>query len=156
MGITPRSYSDDAYQALKSKIIEGDLDFGSRLHIRDLAEEFGVSSTPIREALNRLSESGLAEITAHKGVFVVNPSEQDVKELCKARLCLELCMAEAVIQNVTPKEIEMLCELATQTIYETSPLGIHDYYIEIAGDRVLQRLYGQVQGSPWCAIYQGN
>jgi DNA-binding GntR family transcriptional regulator len=146
MGIKLRSYSDDAYQVLKSKIIEGDLDFGSRLHIGDLAEELGVSSTPVREALNRLSESGLAEITAHKGVFVVDPCERDVKELCEARLCLELCMAEAVIQNITPNQINILCELTTQTKYEMASFGVHDYCAEIAGNRVLQRLYSQVQG----------
>jgi DNA-binding GntR family transcriptional regulator len=146
MGINPHSYSDEVYLAIKSKIIEGELDFASRLHIRELAKELGVSSTPVREALNRLSTSGLAEITAHKGVFVVDPCEQDVKELCETRLCLELFMAEAVVRNVTPEQIDKLRWLTTQTYYETSSIGIHDYYVQIAGNRVLQRFYSQVQG----------
>jgi len=146
MGITPRSYSDDVYLAVKSKIIEGELDFGSRLHIRGLAEDLGVSSTPVREALNRLSASGLAEITAHKGVFVVDPCERDVKELCDARLCLELHMAEAVIQNATPQEIDKLRWFTTQSLDGLSASGLHDYYAQIAGNRVLQRLHSQVHG----------
>ncbi len=146
MGITPRSYSDDVYLAVKSKIIEGELDFGSRLHIRELAEDFGVSSTPVREALNRLSESRLVEIIAHKGVFVVDPYEGDVKELCEARLCLELHMAEAVIQNATSQEIDKLRWFTTQPLDELSASGLHDYCAQIAGNRVLQRLHSQVQG----------
>lgn len=146
MGIKPHSYSDEAYQALRSKIIEGELDFGSRLHIKDLAEELGVSSTPVREALNRLSTTGLAKINAHKGVFVMTPSVQDVKEMCKARLCLESCMAEEVIQNATDEQIEQLRWLSTQTSYESSTMGVHDYYATLASNSVLQRFYEQVQG----------
>jgi DNA-binding GntR family transcriptional regulator len=146
MGITPRSYSDDVYLAVKSKIIEGELDFGSRLHIRDLAEELGVSSTPVREALNRLSASGLAELTPHKGIFVVDPCEEDVKELCDARLGLELHMAEAVIRNATPQQIDKLRWLTTQPLDGLSASGLHDHCAQIAGNRVLQRLHSQVQG----------
>jgi DNA-binding GntR family transcriptional regulator len=146
MGITPRSYSDDVYLAVKSKIIEGELDFGSRLHIRELAEDFGVSSTPVREALNRLTDSHLVEMIAHKGVFVVDPCERDVKELCDARLCLELHMAEAVIHNAGSREIEKLRWFTTQPLDDLSAGGLHDYCAQIAGNRVLQRLHSQVQG----------
>jgi DNA-binding GntR family transcriptional regulator len=146
MTILARCYSDDVYLAVKSKIIEGELEFGSRLHISDLADELGVSSTPVREALNRLSTSGLAEITAHKGVFVVDPTEQDVKELCDARLGLELHMAEAVIQNATPQQIESLRWFTTQTFYEATSVGFHELYAQISGNRVLQKFHSQVQG----------
>jgi DNA-binding GntR family transcriptional regulator len=146
MSIPARCYSDDVYLAVKSKIIEGELEFGSRLHITDIAGELGVSSTPVREALNRLSTSGLAEITAHKGVFVVNPCEQDVKELCDARLGLELHMAESVIQNATLAQIEQLRSFTSQTFYEASSVGFHEVYAQIARNRVLQKFHSQVQG----------
>ncbi len=147
MAITHRSYSDEVYLIVKSKIIEGKLEFGSRLHIGELAEELGVSSTPVREALNRLAASGLAEITPHKGVFVVDPSEEDVRELCDARLCLELHMAEAVIQNATPEQIDKLRWFTDESLETPSTCGFHDYYAQISGNRVLQRLFGQVQGT---------
>ncbi len=147
MAITHRSYSDEVYLIVKSKIIEGKLEFGGRLHIGELAEELGVSSTPVREALNRLTANGLAEIIPHKGVFVVDPCEQDVKELCDARLCLELYMAEAIIQDATPEQIDNLRRFTAQPLDTPSTCGFHDYYAQISGNRVLQRLFSQVQGA---------
>lgn len=147
MVITQRSYSDEVFLAIKSKLVEGQLDFGSRLHIGELAEELGVSSTPVREALNRLAASGLAEMAPHKGVFVVDPCEHEVRELCDARLCLESYMAEAVIQNATPEQIDKLRWFTDQPVKRPATSGFHDYHAEISGNRVLQRLFGQVQGT---------
>ena len=147
MAITQRSYSDEVFLAIKSKLVEGQLDFGSRLHIGELAEELGVSSTPVREALNRLAASGLAEMAPHKGVFVVDPCEQEVRELCDARLCLESYMAEAVIQNATPEQIDKLRWFTDQPLETPSTSGFHDCYVQISGNRVLQRLFDQVQGT---------
>ena len=146
MNIPLGCYSDDVYLAVKTKIIEGELDFGSRLHITDIAKELGVSSTPVREALNRLSASGLAVMTAHKGVFVVDPSDKDIKDLCNARLGLELHMAEAVIRNATLEQIDKLRWYTTQSYYELASSSFHEYFAEIAGNRVLQSFHSQVQG----------
>ena len=57
--------TDEAYQFIRQKIIEGDIPFGSRLHITNLSAETGFSNTPIRESLARLEMYGLAESFPH-------------------------------------------------------------------------------------------
>ena len=147
MAITQLSYSDEAYLAIRAKIIADEVPFGGRLHIGNLAEELGVSPTPVREALNRLAANGLAEMTPHKGIFVIDPCQRDVKELCQARLCLELQMAEAVIQNATPQEIDKLRWYADAMLDTMRVLGFHGYYAQISGNRVLLRLHTQVHST---------
>jgi DNA-binding FadR family transcriptional regulator len=55
-------------------------------------------------------------------------------------------MAEAVIQNATPQQIDKLRQYTHVSIDTPAARGLHDYYAEISGNRVLQRLHGQVQG----------
>jgi DNA-binding GntR family transcriptional regulator len=147
MAITQLSYSDEAYLAIRAKIIRDEVPFGARLHIGNLAEELGVSPTPVREALNRLAANGLAEMTPHKGIFVIDPCQRDVKELCQARLCLESQMAEAVIQNGTPQDIEKLRWYADDMLDTMRVLGFHGYYAQTSGNRVLIRLHTQVHST---------
>lgn len=62
--------SDRAFDALYTAIIHGDLEAGSRLQVRDLAESLGTSMMPVREALNRLEEFGLVETLPYRGAVV--------------------------------------------------------------------------------------
>jgi len=134
--------SDEAYFVIRRKIAHGELRFGQRLHVANLAEELGVSSTPVRESLNRLIVDGLAEMRPHKGIFVVSPNARDVVDLCDARMCLEPCMAKAVIENATDADIRALLESARPNA--SGLMGLHDRYAQIAGNPVLQRLHRQV------------
>lgn len=77
---------------LERRIIEGELQIGKRLDESELAEHFGVSRTPIREALHRLAESGLAEHLPRRGTFVRTPTLSQVVEMFEVMAELE-CMA---------------------------------------------------------------
>lgn len=142
--------TDEAYQYIHQKIIEGEITLGSRLHITNLAEETGFSNTPIRESLARLEMYGLAESFPHKGVYVVSPSEKDLQEMIEGRLCLEVFMAHTVIQNVTPKDIEIMRSacLKAASVLPSVRLsfeeGLHGYYANISGNKFLEHLYKRV------------
>jgi DNA-binding GntR family transcriptional regulator len=66
-GFQVQSVADQVYAVLRERIAGGELERGSRLHQEDLAREFGVSRTPVREALRRLAAEGLVDLYANRG-----------------------------------------------------------------------------------------
>jgi len=135
---------------IKDRIVRGELALGQRLHIRDLARELGVSTTPVREALSRLVGEGLVKLLPRIGIFVTDPTEKDLRDLFQARLCLELGMAEAVVDKASRQQIEILRELAEVTRSRDfkkegfTELTFHQYFAELSGNPHLGRLREQV------------
>lgn len=91
--------SDKAYAALRSDIIEWRLPPGSVLAEVELSERLGVSRTPVREALARLSAEGLAEPQSGRGVVVTDISMDHVRELFELRSALECRAAELACER---------------------------------------------------------
>ncbi len=80
--------SDWAYRRLREMIIDGELPPGSRLVLRRLAEELGLSEMPVREALRMLQRDGLVEFQSHRGATVVPISRAAVVEALSVRTWL--------------------------------------------------------------------
>ena len=78
--------------SLEQRIVEGELGNGKRLDGTELSGFYGVSRTPVREALQRLAESGLAEHLPRRGTFVRAPSLSQLVEMFEVMAELE-CMA---------------------------------------------------------------
>ncbi|MFD4899383.1 GntR family transcriptional regulator [Streptomyces sp. NPDC058411] len=85
----PASRTDRVRDALRQAILEGALPPGKALVERELAEMYGVSKTPVREALKQLQSTGLVEINAYQGVSVRRPDDRLVQELYTARCAAE-------------------------------------------------------------------
>lgn len=83
------SRTDRVREALRQAILEGALPPGKALVERELAEMYGVSKTPVREALKQLHSTGLVEINAYQGVSVRRPDNLLVQELYAARCAAE-------------------------------------------------------------------
>ena len=99
------------YQILKSQILEGNLQPGTKLIENTLSEQLGVSRTPIREAIKQLvAESFVKTIPGH-GTFVNNVSIEDLKEVLEVRGALEGLAVKLVIKNIKEKEIKELEEI---------------------------------------------
>jgi DNA-binding GntR family transcriptional regulator len=77
------------YDRLRSDLLRGALEPGSRLAIDALAAQYATSTTPLREALNRLVADGLVERREQRGFAVANVSAADLAEITKARCQLE-------------------------------------------------------------------
>lgn len=75
--------------SLRAAIVSGELAAGSRLVETDLAEQFGVSRGPVRDALAELQHTGLVELRARKGSFVASLTADDVREIYSLRSALE-------------------------------------------------------------------
>jgi DNA-binding GntR family transcriptional regulator len=80
---------DRVYASLRGRIIDGELGRGTRLRQEALADELGVSRTPLREALRRLAAEGLVEFHPNRGAQVCDLTIDDVRRAYEARLVLE-------------------------------------------------------------------
>jgi DNA-binding GntR family transcriptional regulator len=84
-----RSVGDDVHEALLERIVTGDRAPGTRLRQAALADELGVSRTPLREALVRLAREGLVELTPNRGATVAGRDFNDMQQAWRARLVIE-------------------------------------------------------------------
>ncbi|MCQ0970214.1 GntR family transcriptional regulator [Paracoccus sp. TK19116] len=102
------SAADEISEQLETEIVEGVLPPGTRLEEPALAERFGVSRTPVREALQRLSASGLVELKPRRGTQVLNPSIGRVIEMFEVMAELEGACARLCARRADAALIETL------------------------------------------------
>lgn len=88
---------------------------GDRLVQSDLAEEFGVSRTPIREALHNLASEGLVSFLAYKGATVADFSLVELEEIYTVRIALESYATFLAAQYITEEELQQMQALLEQT-----------------------------------------
>jgi DNA-binding GntR family transcriptional regulator len=103
-----RSSGAEAYELLLSDIEDGDLLPGTRLREAELAERFGLSRTPVREALKRLELQGLVTHEPHHGAVVASLEYGQITELYLLREVLEGTAAALAAQHATAVEIDVL------------------------------------------------
>ncbi len=96
----PRSLVDMAVERIRAAIIDGRLGFGEQVSEIGLANTFGISKTPVREALLRLKLEGLVDIHPQRGSFVFSLSGQQVHELMQFRELIEsAALGEAIRED---------------------------------------------------------
>lgn len=95
--------STDVFTALKERIIRWEYVPGHRFTEESLCEEFGISRSPVREALRMLVENKLVEKTPHKGYSVKQLDLQEVHELYDVRTALETFVIERLVQGTYPE-----------------------------------------------------
>ena len=95
---------------MRRRIISGQAASGMLLSELALADEFGVSRTPVREALKQLQTEGLVEIRPRVGTFVAAPSRRDITELFQMKELLEGAAARLLAQRGRVSEVEALEE----------------------------------------------
>lgn len=88
-GISDRSLTDQAYEIIKGAIVSLKLKPGERLKESMLAEELGISTTPIKGALAQLKQEGFIENTRFRGASVAEINDRDVEEIFELRELLE-------------------------------------------------------------------
>jgi DNA-binding GntR family transcriptional regulator len=128
-----RKMTDWVWEELRDAIIELRLRPGEPLREVALAEQLGVSKTPLREAFARLEQEGLVETTSFKGAVVTGYSEIDLKEIYELRALLEGAAARAAAERSKDETLEALRDVVDRS------RGLRD-----AGDLVgLAGLIGQ-------------
>jgi DNA-binding GntR family transcriptional regulator len=103
---------DELAQRIQLRIMSGELPLGAPLRQETLAEEFGVSRTPVREALRQLQAKGILEILPRRGATVRGPSPLDIREAYVVRAELEGLAAQLAAELITDAELGQLRDAA--------------------------------------------
>lgn len=95
-------------ESIRDSILKGQLKPGEKVAEPELAERFGISRTPIREAFRQLESEGYLTVIPRKGAVVTSLSEQDVEEYYAIKSILEGYAAQVAALRMTEKDIERL------------------------------------------------
>ncbi len=112
--LTHKPLRDEIYDALHRQIIAGKYGPGDWLRQEDIANQMGVSMTPVREALDLLVAKGLAERVPYRGVRVREISSKEILEAYGLRLMLEALIAREASLNITSEQISKLQEIMNE------------------------------------------
>ncbi|HEU4942580.1 MAG TPA: GntR family transcriptional regulator [Gaiellaceae bacterium] len=96
--------------AIQARVLRGDVPVGTRLRQEALAEEFGVSRTPVREALRQLQATGLVELLPNRGAVVRGPSAREIREAYEVRAELEGLAARLAAERISDRDVVRLRE----------------------------------------------
>ena len=102
--------SEMVFRHVRDAIISGELDAGSQHSIYGLAEQLGVSRTPVRDAMLRLSDAGLVSIERNRGIRIRGLSVTDVRSIFELRLMIEVPAAGVAAASGRPRLIRSLDE----------------------------------------------
>jgi DNA-binding GntR family transcriptional regulator len=105
------SKTDLVVALIRELIITGELAAGEQLRQRDLAQRFGVSQTPVREAMRRLESEGLLVCDTHRGFTVMAPDDGPVEENFQIRAALESLGASLAASKIDPDGLVRLASL---------------------------------------------
>ncbi|WP_416262379.1 GntR family transcriptional regulator [Gibbsiella quercinecans] len=115
------------FEVLIAAIEKGELLPGQRLQETRLAEQFGMSRTPIREALHRLETLGLAEPGPQRGLIVANISYERLRQLFAVREGLEKLAMQLAVSSASDEEIALLQDLINAEQRLTDSKALHDH-----------------------------
>ena len=101
-------------EALRDAIRRGVLEPGERLMEVQLAEELGISRTPVREAIRKLEQEGYVIMMPRRGTYVSSVSVRDVKEIFEIRSALESLSTGLATMRIEPEELDKLRALLTE------------------------------------------
>jgi DNA-binding GntR family transcriptional regulator len=147
------TFKDKAYTALRNLIVSSDV-YRSRTDIRlderQLAQDFGISRTPVREAMVQLEREGFVRSVPRRGVYVVRKTKSEVIELIQAWAALESMAARLLTQSASDADIAGLRRMFTTfeddklhaklDEYSEVNINFHQTIIELSGNQVLIRL----------------
>jgi DNA-binding GntR family transcriptional regulator len=127
------SFKHKAYAALKSAIVAMDIYRNRdeiRLDERKLAQDFGISRTPVREAMAQLESEGFVRSVPRRGIYVVRKTKREVIEMITAWAALESMAARLITQTATGDEIAGLRKMFAT--FENGELRAHlDEYSDV-------------------------
>lgn len=108
--ITYVSLTDECYNRIKSDILNNILPWGEQLEVAQIAQDFGVSRSPVVKAIERLAHEGLVEIVPNKGSYVRTPTIRDIDEVTEIRTAMEKLACESAYTKNRDQLIIMLDE----------------------------------------------
>ncbi len=157
LNLDHKPLKEEIFDALHRQIIAGKYAPGDWLRQEEIASQTGVSMTPVREALDLLVASGVAERVPYRGVRVREMNVKDVVEAYGMRLVLEVMIAKEAAKQINPNQIARLEKMIAgmknvRTLNEVSHIRelsreFHHLIAEITQNDLLIKLYGVVSNA---------
>ena len=116
--VADNSLVDRLAATIQARVLSGEIVRGSRLPQEALATEFGVSRTPVREALRKLQAAGVVEVLPNRGAVVRGPSAREIRESYEVRTELEGLAAELATARIADADLLRLRE--AEALFRTS------------------------------------
>ncbi|HSO08265.1 MAG TPA: GntR family transcriptional regulator [Pelomicrobium sp.] len=161
-----RPLHDEVAARLRDLITRGELSPGERLNERVLTERFGISRTPLREAIKVLSSEGLVELLPNRGAAVTRITRADAEDMFQVMAVLEALAGELACQRATEDDIaevralhyQMRAHHARGELAEYFQLNqrIHEKIIDCARNAALTGVYRGLSGRIRRARYMAN
>lgn len=141
-------------ETIREAILKGSLKAGERVSEPELAERFGISRTPIREAFRQLESEGYLEVIPRKGAVVASLSERDIVEFYAIKSILEGHAARVAAERMTTRDVERL-EAINERLRHIAESGdvksffrvhneFHELFIKASGNEKLGELINQL------------
>ncbi|TCU41024.1 GntR family transcriptional regulator [Rhizobium azibense] len=124
--------ADLLYERIETMIAEGQVKDGERLDEMRLARDFGVSRTPLREALRLLSATGLVELVPNRGAFVRQPNFTRLVEMFEVMAEVEAWCARLAASRITKAQLLLLRQAASACEAALQAQDYKRYYVENA------------------------
>jgi DNA-binding GntR family transcriptional regulator len=152
----PKSLSQKVMVRLRQAIIDGELKLGAVIAEEMLAQSFGVSRTPVREAMSLLQSQGLVVVRPQVGSFVFSPSAADISEICGFRTIIEPKAAELAYHHDRDGTVaamrsamaamEQALAAKDNVAYGRADTALHDAFFIYCGNHYLMESYQLVSG----------
>jgi DNA-binding GntR family transcriptional regulator len=155
--------NEQVYETLRGRLLRRNPGPGTKLSLHELADELGVSRSPVHHALTRLVSEGLLTVKARRGYYVSPITIHAVIEGYDVRLALELHAADSTVGRLDPVELLRLRELmeaATAAIsheeWDTANAAFHEHQIDLAGNSLLSRFYRELSVNLMMQVIRGG
>ncbi len=142
--------TDQVVAALREAILAGEMVPGTLYSVYQLADQLGVSRTPVREAVVRLAEAGMVAFERNRGIRVLRTSARDVQEVFQLRLLLEVpaagraaTRADEAVVRAAERELAAMREAAVahdERRFMAHDVAFHEVVLAAAGNRKLVEL----------------
>jgi DNA-binding GntR family transcriptional regulator len=153
-------------EALRDMIVTGEIASGAKVPERTLCQRFGVSRTPLREALKALAAEGLVELQPNRGARVAALTARDVIETLAIVGNLEALAGELACKRLSEAELQEIRALHHQMLahharrdrlaYFRANQAIHQAIVQASGNAVLAQVYAALSGRIRRARYAAN
>lgn len=124
-----RSLHLDLAEAIRGLIMSGELPAGQKVPEKELCDTYGVSRTPLREALKVLATDGLLTLEPNRGAWVSKITEEDLEEVFPVMGALEALAGELACRKITEVEIEKVARLHDEMMHHYVNRRLRDYFV---------------------------
>ncbi len=150
-----QSLREQIASSLRAAVVSGKLEPGVVYSVPSLAAQFGISATPVREAMLELCRDGLVEPVRNKGFRISVMTDHQLDEITQLRALIEIPIVRAVAEIVTPEQVEELAGIARRICvaaeagdlagYLESDREFHLVLLALSANEMLVQLVGELR-----------